>query len=96
MTHTIETAFRSWRERLHLNQTAAARSLGRSRRQVYAYDTGAEDVPRVVRLAMIALEDHPELIKFADGSDVPDDEILRNPANPHIGSSFEDFLIGRG
>jgi len=79
MTHTIQTAFRAWRERLHLSQTAAAEAIERSRRQIYAYETGKAEIPWVVRLAMIALEEHPELIKFADGTDVPDTEVLHNP-----------------
>jgi hypothetical protein len=34
-------------------------ALGRSRRQVQYYEAGAE-IPRVVRLAMLYLLDHPE------------------------------------
>jgi len=64
---------------------AAAEALGRSRRQIYNYDTAKEEVPQVVSLAMFALDvlrllqEHPELIKFADGTDVPDTEVLHNP-----------------
>lgn len=61
MTQT-ETEFRAWRRRLRLTQDKAADALGRSRRQVQSYDGGDEDPPRVVALAMVALEDHPEMI----------------------------------
>ena len=59
-----ETEFRAWRRRLRLTQEKTAGALGRSRRQVQSYDSG-EQPPRIVTLAMRALEDHPELI--ADG-----------------------------
>jgi transcriptional regulator with XRE-family HTH domain len=81
MEGMVESLFRAWRESLGLTQNEAAEALGRSRRQIQNYDTGAEAPPRVVRLAMIALEEHLELAtyKFADGSEVPDDEVMIDP-----------------
>jgi len=63
--------FYEWRRRLRLTQTEAARALGRSRRQVQGYDTGEEELPRIVCFAMIAIEDHPELIHADDETDAP-------------------------
>ena len=76
-----QTAFNAWRKRLKFSKTTAAAALGRSRRQIFSYDNGTEIVPRVVRLAMLALEEHPQLatLKFADGSVVPDDEVIIDP-----------------
>ena len=54
-----QLTFSQWRERLALTQDAAVEALGRSRRQVQYYEEGAE-IPRVVRLAMLYLLDHPE------------------------------------
>lgn len=51
--------FAEWRARLGLTQVQAAEALGRTRRQVQYYDAGRE-VPRVVRLAMLYLAEHPE------------------------------------
>jgi hypothetical protein len=51
-----ETEFRAWRRRLAIkSQAEAARMIGRSLRQVAAYEAGAE-IPRVVWLAMVAVE----------------------------------------
>jgi len=53
-----ESEFRAWRRRLKLSQIEAAEVLGRGRRQVQYYELG-EPVPKVVRLAMAALEHLP-------------------------------------
>ncbi len=54
-----DTEFRAWRRRLNIkSQADAARMIGRSRRQIAAYEAGAE-IPRVVRLAMLAIEECP-------------------------------------
>jgi transcriptional regulator with XRE-family HTH domain len=54
-----DTEFRAWRRRLNIpSQEEAAGMIGRSRRQVAAYEGGAQ-IPRVVRLAMLALEHLP-------------------------------------
>jgi len=54
-----QLTFSQWRERLGLSTTEAADALGRSERQVQYYLAGAQ-IPRVVRLAMLYLLDHPE------------------------------------
>jgi DNA-binding XRE family transcriptional regulator len=78
----MDPVFRSWRRKLGLTQAEAAAALGRSRRQIQDYDNGGEAPPRVVRLAMRAIQKEPGLktYKFADGSDIPDDEVIMDPA----------------
>ena len=49
-------AFRRWRERNAFTLDTAARTLGVSRRMVAYYEQGAKPIPRVVALAMRALE----------------------------------------
>ncbi len=52
----VDTEFRAWRRRLNIkSQTEAAHLIGRSRRQIAAYEADGE-IPRVVRLAMLAVE----------------------------------------
>ncbi len=52
-----DTEFRAWRRRLNIkSQAAAAELIGRSRRQIAAYEAGESEIPRVVQLAMLALE----------------------------------------
>jgi hypothetical protein len=54
-----DTEFRAWRRRLNItSQEAAAGVIGRSRRQIAAYEAGAQ-IPQVVRLAMLAIEHLP-------------------------------------
>jgi len=49
-------AFRHWRERKAYTLDTAARALGVSRRMVAYYEQGAKPIPRVVALAVRALE----------------------------------------
>lgn len=56
---------RLWRRRLNLTQVEAAKVLELSRRQIQYYDTGEEPLPRVVELAMMAVEDRPEIVAHA-------------------------------
>jgi transcriptional regulator with XRE-family HTH domain len=60
--------FWEWRERLGLTQAQVAAALGRERRQIIKYELGDAPVPRIVALAMVALEDHPELIDDAEAT----------------------------
>jgi transcriptional regulator with XRE-family HTH domain len=53
--------FTEWRERLGLTQGQVATAFGRGRRQIIKYELGDAPVPRIVALAMVALEDHSEL-----------------------------------
>jgi len=49
-------AFKQWRERKAYTLDTAARALGVSRRMVAYYEQGAKPIPRVVALAVRALE----------------------------------------
>jgi transcriptional regulator with XRE-family HTH domain len=51
-----DTFFRQWRKRLRLSQQQAAVELGYGKRRIEAYDRGEEHPPKVVRLAMLAVE----------------------------------------
>lgn len=48
--------FRGWRERLDITQRRAAELLGRSERQVQAYENVEGSIPVVVELATAELE----------------------------------------
>ena len=48
--------FRRWRLRLDITQAEAASLLGRSKRQVEAYERGEQDIPIAIELATIELE----------------------------------------
>lgn len=61
--------FRKWRDRLGLTQDEAALALGRTKRMVRNYEVGDLPVPRVVTLAMVALEEHPELCRPAGSAE---------------------------
>jgi DNA-binding transcriptional regulator YiaG len=61
--------FREWRDRLGLTQDEAAAALGRTKRMIRNYEVGDLPVPRVVTLAMLALEDHPELCRPAEAAE---------------------------
>ena len=50
-----------------LTQAGLAGGLGLSRRQIQAYELGEEAPKRVVILAMIAIELHPELMEAEIG-----------------------------
>lgn len=52
------TEFRAWRDRLQLSQGEAADLLGRTVRQIRTYDQD-DDLPRIIRLAIAALERLP-------------------------------------
>jgi hypothetical protein len=54
-----------WRTQLGLTQVAAGEALGRSRREIQHYEAGTEAIPRVVRLAMLYLAEHPEALETA-------------------------------
>ena len=54
--------FSTRRRRMGLTQAGLAGGLGLSRRQIQAYELGEEAPKRVVILAMIAIELHPELM----------------------------------
>jgi transcriptional regulator with XRE-family HTH domain len=58
----VDTPFRRWRRRMELTQAEAAEAIGRSQAQVAAYDKepNEEDLPRIVRIAMLAVEMIPE------------------------------------
>jgi hypothetical protein len=68
MEQRTET-FRAWRRRMRLSQILAAKALGRSPRQMRAYDHGEQEVPRTVRMAMRAFEEHPDeyMVEVASG-----------------------------
>ena len=53
-----QLSFFQWRERLGLTQGEAGIALGRTERQVQYYEAGHE-IPRIVRLAMLYLLEHP-------------------------------------
>lgn len=69
-----DTEFRAWRRRLNVtSQDEAAHMIGRSRRQIAAYEAGA-DIPRVVRLAMLAIEHLPYNVLYPqDQADICDE-----------------------
>lgn len=48
------TAFKAWRKAARLSQAAAARAIGISPRNVFAYEHGEKPVPLTVRLACAA------------------------------------------
>lgn len=49
-------AFRLWRRRCGFKtQAAAGEALGRSKEAVGTYETGAQPIPKAVRLAMLAI-----------------------------------------
>ncbi len=65
-----ETDFRAWRRRLDIkSQAAAAELIGRSRRQIAAYEAGESEIPRVVKLAMIAVEYLSEMFRVKAEAD---------------------------
>ena len=58
----IDTPFRHWRAKMEFTQAQAALAIGRSEHQIVNYDKVSErgDLPRVIRLAMLAYEQDPE------------------------------------
>lgn len=52
---------RAWRNRLGLSQEQAAQAMRMTDRMFYNYESGRKPIPRRVKLACVALEDHPEL-----------------------------------
>ena len=47
-------SFKSWRKAARLSQAAAARAIGISPRNVFAYEHGEKPIPLIVRLACAA------------------------------------------
>ena len=52
--------FKAWREKRQWSRVEAASALGRSKRQIEAYERGEAKIPLVVELAVKALREREE------------------------------------
>jgi len=83
-TMTAET-FRAWRERKAYTLEGAAIALGLSRRTIAYYEEGTKPIPRIVALAVRALELNDETA-----------HLLRDPANAeHLMRSLKEAEEGK-